>query len=365
MSVYKMRLLWICMSLCMLAGCGAGRNEESVKEIEPSSERMKEESAEVSVWAREESVQTVESNNGSDRALHVEGSQLVNAEGEPVQLKGISTHGLAWFPEYVNEACFRQLKEEWQADVIRLAMYTAEYGGYCSGGDQAALKELVKKGVEYATDLDLYVIIDWHILSDGNPNLYVEEAKAFFAEMAALYTENDHVLYEICNEPNGGTTWEEIKAYAAEVIPVIRAQDAEGIIIVGTPNWSQFVGEAAADPIAGYDNIMYALHFYAATHTDELRHAMTEAVAMGLPVFVTEYGICDASGSGAIDEQQANQWVEAMDASGVSYVAWNLSNKNETSAMIDSGCSKTSGFAREDLSPSGRWVYDMLQQGNK
>ncbi len=298
-------------------------------------------------------------------ALHVEGTQLTDSHGNAIQLKGISTHGLAWFPEYVNEDCFRQLKQEWNVNVIRLAMYTAEYGGYCSGGDKDSLKKLVKSGVEYATALDMYVIIDWHILSDNNPNTYINEAKEFFKDMAKTYAGNNNVLYEICNEPNGGTSWDDIKSYAQQVIPVIRSYDKDAVIIVGTPTWSQEVDKAADNPITDYDNIMYALHFYAATHTDSLRNTMTAAIDAGLPVFVSEYGICDASGNGAIDENQANQWINTMDAYGVSYVAWNLSNKGETSAIINSGCSKVYGFTENDLSASGKWLHAMLTGGKK
>lgn len=308
-------------------------------------------------------------NSGSDiaspassGALHVEGTQLVDSEGQAVQLRGISTHGIAWFPDYMNADCFKQLREEWNVNVIRLAMYTAESGGYCSGGDKEKLKTLVRNGVEYATQNDMYVIIDWHVLSDQNPNTYIKDAKEFFAEMSAEYAAYNNVLYEICNEPNGGTGWSDIKSYAEEVIAVIRANDEDGIILVGTPNWSQYVDQAAADPITGYENIMYTLHFYAATHTDWLRDTMKAAIEAGLPVFVSEYGICDASGSGAIDEKQAEQWINTMDACGVSYVAWNLSNKNETSAIIKSECSKTSGFTENDLSDSGKWLYSMLTQ---
>lgn len=293
-------------------------------------------------------------------ALSVAGTRLVGSSGNPVQLRGISTHGLAWYPDYVNEECFRQLKEEWGADIVRLAMYTAESGGYCTDGNREELKTLVKDGVEYATDCGLYVIIDWHILSDGNPNTHLEEAKDFFGEMSEEYAEYDNVFYEICNEPNGGTSWSEVKRYAEEIVPVIRANDGEGIILVGTPNWCQYVDQAAADPIIGYDNIMYTLHFYAATHTDSLRAAMVNAVEAGLPIFVSEYGICDASGNGAIDTAQADRWVEAMDEYGISYVAWNLSNKSESSALLKSGCGKISGFGDEDLSDSGRWLRGML-----
>lgn len=293
-------------------------------------------------------------------ALHVEGTRLCGSDGSPVQLKGISTHGLAWFPDYVNEECFRQLRREWKANVIRLAMYTAESGGYCTDGDKEALKELIRDGVAYAERQDMYAIIDWHILSDGDPNRYLAEAKEFFAEMSEEYADKDHVLYEICNEPNGGTGWKEIKSYAEEVIGVIRSHDKDGVILVGTPNWSQFVEEAAADPIAEYGNLMYTLHFYAATHKEELRGRMTAALDAGLPIFVSEYGICDASGSGAIDESQAAQWVELLNEKGVSYVAWNLSNKEETSALLLASCSKISGFEEADLSDAGKWLYHML-----
>lgn len=292
--------------------------------------------------------------------LHVNGSKLCDSKGQPVQLRGISTHGIGWFPEYINEECFAQLRTQWNVNVMRLAMYTAEYNGYLNGGDQNQLKALIRNGVQYAADHDMYVIIDWHILSDSNPNQHIEEACAFFDEMSKEFAGRSNVLYEICNEPNGGTTWNDIKTYASSVIGIIRKNDKDAVIIVGTPNWSQYVDEAAKDPITGYDNIMYALHFYAATHKDDLRNRMVSAVEAGLPIFVTEYGICDASGNGTIDRAEAEQWVHLMDLHDVSYVAWNLSNKSETSAILKSSCTKTRDFTEDDLSESGKWLYDML-----
>lgn len=366
-------LLWMVamvmvLEVWLLAGCHVNQTESTYEGEKKESSKQEisylkdSEAAEESALSNEESSQAELTEHAGLSALKVTNGRLTDAEGKNMQLRGVSTHGLAWFPEYVNEECFRQLHDEWHANVVRLAMYTEEYGGYCSGGDQEALKALIQKGVDCAAAANLYVVIDWHILSDGNPQQHLEEAKQFFAEMAEQYADDPHVLYEICNEPNGNVSWAEIKAYAEEVIPVIRAYDSEAIVIVGTPNWSQYVDEAAADPIIGDEQIMYALHFYAATHGEQLRSVMTSAANAGLPIFVTEYGICDASGSGAIDEEQAARWIEAMDACGVSYVAWNLSNKEETSAMIRSDCSKVSGFTEENLSPSGKWVYQMLQQ---
>lgn len=295
--------------------------------------------------------------------LHVKGTKLVDKKGHEVQLRGVSTHGLSWYPQYVNDKCFAQLHDKWGANVVRLAMYTEEYNGYCSGDakNRSDLKKLIKKGVRLAKKHKMYVIVDWHILSDGNPNSHKKEAKAFFREMSREFKGYNNVIYEICNEPNNGTSWKEIKSYARSVISTIRKNDKKAVIVVGTPTWSQDVEQAAADPIKG-DNIMYALHFYAATHKADLRNKMTAAINKGLPVFVTEYGICDASGNGVIDKKEADRWIQTMDEYGVSYIAWNLSNKQESSSIIKSSCPKVSGFKKSELSDEGRWLYHLLRK---
>lgn len=295
--------------------------------------------------------------------LHVKGTKLVDKKGHEVQLRGVSTHGLSWYPQYVNDKCFAQLHDKWGANVVRLAMYTEEYNGYCSGDvkNRSDLKKLIKKGVRLAKKHKMYVIVDWHILSDGNPNSHKKEAKAFFKEMSKELKGYNNVIYEICNEPNNGTSWKEIKSYAKSVISTIRENDKKAVIVVGTPTWSQDVDQAAADPIKG-ENLMYALHFYAATHKADLRNKMTAAINKGLPVFVTEYGICDASGNGAIDKREADRWIQTMDEYGVSYIAWNLSNKQESSSIIKSSCPKVSGFKKSELSDEGRWLYHLLRK---
>ena len=245
---------------------------------------------------------------------------------------------MTWFPQYVSEETFKTLRDDWGANLIRLAMYTdtGDSYGYCSGGDKAEIKKLLDDGVGYASDLGMYVIIDWHILNDNNPNNHIEDAKDFFNTVSKEYAEYDNVLYEICNEPNGGTTWTDVKSYAETIIPVIRANDKDAIIIVGTPTWSQDVDIASEDPVTGYDNIMYAAHFYAATHKQELRDKISKAIDNGLPVFISEFSICDASGNGAIDYNEADAWFEFIDKYNLSYASWSLSNKAETASLFSS-----------------------------
>lgn len=292
--------------------------------------------------------------------LCVRGTKLCDSCGNPVQLKGPSTLGLVWYPEIINKEAFETV-HGWGANLIRLAMYTMEEDGYLSGGNQEFTKDLIDKGVKYATELGMYVIIDWHILSDGNPMTHKKEAIEFFKEMSAKYASYDNVLYEICNEPNGDEVdWALVKSYAEEVIPVVRKNCPDSIILVGTPKWSQLVDDAADNPLEE-KNIMYSLHYYASTHKQELRDKMAYALNKGIAIFVDEYSNCDASGNGIIDDEEAHAWAKMVDENMLSYAQWNLSYRDESSAMIKADCRKTSAWEDADLTTTGLWMRDRLQ----
>lgn len=339
-------LLIAAVSLLFLTSCSASNDSSSSEATSNDSSSIAE--------ATEPSLSDA-TPYGDHGALSVQGKYLIDSLGIPYQLRGMSTHGIAWFPQYVNSDAFKTLRDEWHTNCVRLAMYTDEYGGYCSGGNQAELEALVDEGVTAAIDLGMYVIVDWHVLNDHNPLVHADQAKVFFDKMSQRYAGNPNVLFEICNEPNSGATWADIKAYANEIIPIIRANAPDSIIIVGTPTWSQDVDVAAQDPLT-FDNVMYALHFYAATHTQWLRDRVQTALDADLPIFVSEFGLCDASGSGGNDLQQAAAWLDFLDANDISYIAWNLSNKDETSAVILPSCDKTADWGDADLSESGQWL---------
>ncbi|MCM1101147.1 MAG: glycoside hydrolase family 5 protein [Acetatifactor muris] len=293
-------------------------------------------------------------------ALRVDGTQLVDQNGDPIQLYGMSTHGIAWFPQFVSYDTFKTLRDDWNTNCVRLAMYTHENSGYCAGGDQDYLKSLVRSGVDAATDLGMYVIVDWHVLQDQDPNVYKDQALAFFKEMSETYADHTNVIYEICNEPNGYATWDSVKSYAEEVIPVIRENDPDAVIIVGTPTWSQDIDQAKANPL-DEENILYALHFYAGTHKDVLWNRLDSCVQNGLPVFVSEFGMCDASGNGANDFNSAESWFDVIEKYNISFCCWNLANKDESSSVLKASCSKTCDWSEEDLNESGKWIREYFR----
>lgn len=297
--------------------------------------------------------------------LHVEGAKLMDEHQNICQLKGISTHNISLYPEYVNENCITQLTDKFGMSAFRMAMYSAEADdvkGYADGDDaqRAKLEELIVESAEICSKLGIYLIVDWHILLDYDPNMHTDMAIQFFKNICPKLKEFDNVIYEICNEPNMDTTWAQITNYANQVIPVIREIDPDKVIIVGTPVWSQRVDEAAKSPL-NYPNLVYTLHFYADTHKDNLRTLMINAIKDGLPVFVSEFGICDASGNGPINEEETNKWIALMNEYNISYVLWNLSNKAETSAILAPTCTSTSDFTEDDFSECGKRVAGYLK----
>ena len=292
--------------------------------------------------------------------------KLVDCDGKVVQLRGYSTHGLSWYPEYVNRNFFEFMRDKWHVDVVRLAMYTDEEDGYCVGSEdnKKTLLDVIDRGVRFATELGLYVIIDWHILRDSNPLMYMEQAADFFEKVAKKYHAYGNVFYELCNEPNVDCTWADIKKYAGTIIPIIRKYDKYAPIIVGTPTWSQDVDEAVSDPIKGDNNLGYVLHFYADTHREALRRKLSDAAGARLPLFVSEFSICAADGNGDGNKEEGTLWLDLMDELQISYCMWNLGNRDESSASFIPTCTKLTDFTDEDLNPICKWYIEELAKRN-
>lgn len=302
--------------------------------------------------------------------LSVKGAHLCDSKGNIVELRGISTHNVSIYPEYVNEEAFRQFADEYKVSIMRLAMYS-EFAdgkpGYADGDEahKEELENLIEKGVEICNKLGIYCLVDWHILFDYDPNMHTDMAIRFFKTMVPRLKKYDNVIYEICNEPNMNletgekTSWDMIKNYANQVIPVIRELDDKKIIIVGTPVWSQRVDDAADAPLE-YDNIMYTLHFYAESHREALRDRLTYALSKELPVFVTEFGVGHADGNGVINREQTDIWMKLLNENKLSYIIWNLSNKDETSSILVPTCKKANGFTDDDLTECGKMMKELM-----
>lgn len=292
--------------------------------------------------------------------LKLVGNQLSSSDGKPVQLRGWSSFG--WMNQWGDchsEGAIQQMKT-WGASIYRGAMYVNE-GGY--NNDKPGFTQITKDLIDLTARYKMYYLCDWHVLTPGNPNDgSYSDAANYFREISSYVKQKGytHVLYEICNEPNG-CSWSDIKTYADKVIPVIQDNDPEAIIVVGTPQWDQLIDQAQNDPITKYGNyLMYSFHFYSCSHMQFM--PKLESAARNIPVFISEWGIAEFSG-GEGTRDVAQSCISAADnlmnvANGsngqkISWCCWSFGQKNEQASAVMS-CGSL------EPSPTGKVVIGYL-----
>jgi aryl-phospho-beta-D-glucosidase BglC (GH1 family) len=296
---------------------------------------------------------------GLHGALGVEGGFLVDAAGVPVQLKGVSTMWLNWEQTYASsKEGLRWLRDNWGLSVVRAAMGVEPMGGYLQS--PSGMTAQVRSVVQNAIDVGVYVIIDWH---DHNAQIHQDQANSFFAEMAEEFGEYPNVLYETYNEPTRVDWTEVVKPYHVRATATIRERDADNVIILGTPFWSQQVDEASLDPVAG-TNLMYTVHFYSCSHAAQQRQQAMVAADRGVAIFVTEWGATEADGgtdpNGMLCLEEAQRWHDFMDERQISWAAWKLDDCPDLSCLFRPQAPRIGGWTEDWLQGHGPFVRERM-----
>nr|UNG40289.1 glycoside hydrolase family 5 subfamily 2 [Gaurotes virginea] len=282
--------------------------------------------------------------------LSVNGLQLVNQNGEPVQLKGMSLFWSVWMPQYWNQESVDSVHNACHSNIVRAAM-AVEYDGYLT--DPEGQMEMVETIIEAAIKDDIYVIADFH---DWHGENHLAQAKQFFDAVSKKYGHYPNVIYETYNEPLDVSWSLVVKPYHEEVIKVIRANDPDNLILLGSPSWDQDLDQVVADPITDQTNIMYTLHFYSVDGKQWLRDRASNAMSHGIPLFVSEYGTCAGTGDGEILPEETQLWWDWLDENNLSYVNWAFSDKVENASALIPGTPAELGCQEEYLTESGRLV---------
>ncbi|WP_448659450.1 glycoside hydrolase family 5 protein [Sphingomonas sp. CJ99] len=286
--------------------------------------------------------------------LQVRDGRLTDQTGRPVTLRGMSLFWSQWIGKYWNEATIRRLRDDWGITLIRAAV-AVDHGGYREHPEREWAR--LETVVDAAVALGLYVIVDWHAHEP-----HADDAAAFFARVAKRWGGLPNLIYEPYNEPLQQHGWSTLlKPYHEQVLTSIRAHDPRNLVVLGTRSWSQAVDEAAADPVAD-GNVAYALHYYAATHKQWLRDAGDRALAKGAALFVTEYGITEASGDKSIDPAEARAWWDWMEARGISHANWSVSDKPELCSIFTPGTPTDGRWSDANVTRAGRMVRAELQR---
>jgi endoglucanase len=292
--------------------------------------------------------------------LSIVGTSLVDENGDAVQLKGVSSMWLNWeddgFAE--NPDALLWMRDHWNLSLIRAAMGVDTAGAYLSNPTLAQSE--VETIVENAIAAGVYVLVDWH---DHHASLHQDAAVSFFADLSAKYAGVPNLIYEPFNEPLAVSWTDELKPYHEAVVAAIRA-NADNVVVLGTPNWSQDVDVAAAAPLEGM-NLAYTLHFYSCSHTAYLRTKASNALDRGLPLFVTEWGATNADGGldGKVCLQEAATWLTFLADKGVSWTAWKLDNcPVDSTCLLMPNAPVNGGWTQEYLHGHAEFVRDGMRK---
>lgn len=289
--------------------------------------------------------------------LKVVGTQLMDEHDQPVVLRGMSFGWHNFWPRFYNEGAVKLLAKDWDCSVVRAAMGVEPSKGYIE--DPTGSMRKIEAVVDGAIDAGIYVIIDFH-----SHNIRLKEAKKFFKEMAAKYGRYPNIIYELFNEPDY-ESWNEVKSYSVELIKTIRSIDSNNIILVGNPHWDQDINIVASDPISDFSNIMYTVHFYAATHKQTLRDRCDSALAKGIPIFISESAGMEASGDGVINHEKWQRWIDWCEQHNISWIIWSVSDKDETCSVLKPSASSNGHWKEKDLKESGIEAKALLCKYNQ
>lgn len=293
-------------------------------------------------------------------ALSVKGNQIVGSHGKRVSLAGPSLFwsNTGWIgSEYYTAGAVAYTQRSWNAGIIRAAIGADKNGGLQA--DWAANMARLETVVDAAIAQGLYVLVDYH---SHDAEKHPEQAIKFFETVARKYGKHPNLIYEIYNEPLKDTDWSTVvKPYAEKLIPRIRAIDPNNLIVVGTPAWSQDVDKAARDPLKGFSNIVYTLHFYAGSHKQWLRDKAKFALDQGLALMVTEWGAVNANGDGAIDREETERWLAFMREHHISHLQWTLGSKRESASQLKPGTPPTGQWTDADLTEGGLYFQQIVR----
>lgn len=274
--------------------------------------------------------------------IHVEDNHFVNAEGKKIILQGLCfsdpvklVNDKHWDEKHFETAA------EWGVNVVRFAVHPQNINRL---GWQRTFEEM-DKGIEWAKERGLYVIMDWHSIGNLKDQKFykkmyrtdLQETLRFWKTVAQRYKDESVVaLYELYNEPTttaemdlGSCTWKEWKSIQEQIIDTIRAYNPDAVCLCAGFNWAYDLTSVATDPI-NRPNIAYVAHPYPMKREQPWEENWEKDfgyVADKYPVVCTEIGYCLADEKGAhVPVKSTDVYGEHItryfEKKGISFTVW-------------------------------------------
>lgn len=291
--------------------------------------------------------------------LSVEGTDIVNSQGNTVHLHGVATTDLHAIYKglYVpgmegGSSGSDNLTDHigmlddplWDnANIVRLTIHPSvddEVGQH--GWDMVEpdfyINDIIIPAVNAVVESGRYAVLDWHLVGEGWTGANEENTVDFWNRMVEVFGDHPNVLFEIFNEPGGGS-WNDWQSTAQGWVDAIRSGDwsqyglpdrqgADNIIISGGPNYSQVLPQSSSDNFFTGGNVVYAVHIYP-EHTGGGIPNWAEFTLQSQPVILSEWGYEnneDANVTTGTAENYGNQLQSYVDSfDNLHWIAWNWS----------------------------------------
>jgi hypothetical protein len=212
--------------------------------------------------------------------------------------------------------------------------------------------KLLDQAVGWCTELDMYVIIDWHTIGNLETEVFQnpmyettkKETYNFWRTMARHYAGHNTVaFFELFNEPAtmrnqlGPVSWPDWKRTVEEEITLIRARNPQVIPLVAGFDWAYDLTPLRLDPIAA-EGIAYAVHPYANKRPQPWEGKWEEDfgfAAAKYPVIATEFGgfarppstnaqppAAEYTGGGNRNAAYGPEIINYLEGKGISWTVW-------------------------------------------
>jgi len=289
-----------------------------------------------------------EKHQDSMEKLRVNKNKIFAGEREVI-LRGVSIPDCYWLNEKENqtvEGVIAKIKEL-GFNAVRIPVLPGHFAFY-----DDYVEKVISKVVELCKRHQLYCIIDWHAignpihnearlkqyhhLKDGKETYWYcpdkDLAKKGLARLSKKFGGEDHVIFEIFNEPAPGDKpipkiglsalpFEEWRKIALELVIEIR-KSSSNLVIVSPTFWAFNLKEILQAPILDVPNIAYSFHCYPIKQNQTWREMLD--AAKNFPVIVTEFGYDadEKSKYNASYETYLKPFMSYLKENKISWVGW-------------------------------------------
>ena len=272
----------------------------------------------------------------------------------------IHFQGKVTFNYYLNNNSVFELKK-WGVNIIRIGLEIDEV-------ENAEIMQDYLDTIDMLLDNNMYVLtVLWN---NENINTNMEIARKYFELLSQRYKDTPNIIYEIANEPDRTVDWEMIKTYSNEIIPTIRSNDTDNIIIIPNPNYDNRPNEVNLNDITNNSNVMTSYHMYVGSNlTQENISYLQQAIDKNIPVFVTEWGTTLSNGNEGFFEEYSNAFVKYMENNKLSWCNFHIGDKNFLAEQGE-GNEEYSGIVKHNmwdnslndniLTDSGKYIKNIL-----